>query len=290
MKAMGRKTILITGVSSGIGLAAARLLRSSENNVVATCRLTSLCKIPPEITETENFCVIPLDVIDHESRRAAVVEATNRFGPIDVLINNAAVSFRSATEDMDEEDDLLQLSTNYLGPLALIRLVLPSMRERRKGLIINVSSVGGMMAMPLMGSYSASKFALEGASESLWYELKPWNISVVLVQPGFIHSDSFQRVLKGRLIRERGESASFYRRVYSEMSNFIERGMRNARSTPESVAERIVRLIDDPNPPLRIPATIDAHLFGLIRRFVPRRFYHYFLYRALPGVKHWSDQ
>jgi len=95
---------------------------------------------------------------------------------------------------MTVADEQLQMQTNYFGPLALIRDLLPSMREKGRGKIINVSSVSGMIAMPTMASYSASKHALKGASEALWYEMKPYGINVSLIQPGFIKSNSFHNV------------------------------------------------------------------------------------------------
>jgi short-subunit dehydrogenase len=175
--------------------------------------------------------------------------------------------------------------------MELTRLALPGMRRRRCGRIINISSVGGMMAMPTMGLYSASKFALEGASEALWYEMRPWNVHVTLVQPGFINSESFQRV---RLSRDaeamRAVDGDAYREVYDSMTPFIEGLMNHAFATPDTVARRILETVERRNPPLRVSATIDARVFYMVRRLLPRRLYHWILYRCLPHVRSWGPR
>jgi short-subunit dehydrogenase len=209
-------------------------------------------------------------------------------GGVDILINNAGISYRSVVEHMTEEDEWLQFKTNLFGPAHLIRLVLPGMRARRQGRIINVSSVGGMMAMPTMGEYSASKFALEGLSEALYYEMKPWNVKVSLLQPGFVHSESFKKVLLSKAAQEAVDTGGTYANYYRYMGRFIEKLMKQAMTTPDSLARRILRLMADPNPPLRVPASVDARLFTMMARFMPRRLYHAMLYRSLPGIKRWG--
>ena len=142
-----------------------------------------------------------------------------------------------------------------------------------------------------MSVYSASKFALEGASEGLWYELRPWNISVSLVQPGFINSNGFEKVRvpeEGQFAQREVDAA--YHAHYEHMSNFISRYMRKARATPESVARKIVKTIERKRPPLRVPATIDARIFSFLRRILPRRVYHRLLYWSLPKVRHWGKE
>jgi short-subunit dehydrogenase len=188
-----------------------------------------------------------------------------------------------------EADRRRQLNVNYHAPMELSRAVLPGMRSRRFGRIINISSVGGMMAMPTMSVYSASKFALEGASEALSYEVKPWNIYVTLVQPGFINSDGFEQVrLTASSQRALEAEKSPYHAHYKHMSSFIARIMRRVRATPESVASKIVRVIDDRAPSVRVAGTFDAFLFSALRRFLPRDLYHTVLYRSLPGIDKWG--
>ena len=181
------------------------------------------------------------------------------------------------------------MDVNFRSPMELIRLVLPGMRNKRAGRILTVSSVGGMMAMPTMAVYSASKFALEGAHESLWYEVRPWGIHVSLVQPGFIDSDGFQKVrYTPKSDRSEHELAEPYHEHYVNMSPFIERLMRRSTSTPDSVARVVLRTMRRRNPPLRVPATLDARLFAFLRRILPRSVYHGLLYRMLPNVRLWG--
>jgi len=289
MKRPDSPVVLVTGASSGIGLALARRLWKSEYRAVLTARQSSLARLEEEgFADTDQCLVRPLDVTMAAQREQVIGEVEERWGGVDVLINNAGISYRSVIEHLSEEEELLQLQTNYFGPLALIRLVLPQMRRKRWGRIVNVSSVGGMMAMPTMGAYSASKFALEGASEALWYELRPWNIKVILVQPGFIHSLSFTRVRWSRRARQSVEQADDYTIYYEKMGAFISRLMQAAFSTPERIAGRIVEAAEQEDPPLRICATLDAQFFTLLRRLLPRRLYHWVLYKNLPGVEEWG--
>ena len=285
-----QRTILVTGAASGIGLALVRRLWASEYRVVATARAGAAPGWEKEsFAENERFMMRPMDVTVAADREAIVSEVAKRWGGVDILINNAGISFRSVIEHMSEEDELLQQRTNYLGPMALIRLALPHMRRQRWGRIVNVSSVGGMMAMPTMGSYSASKFALEGASEALWYELKPWNIKVVLVQPGFVHSNSFRGVYWTEKARACLEADDGYAAYYHTMGKFIEGLMNRAVATPDTIAAKIIRAIESGNPRLRIPATVDAYFFYLLRRIMPRRLYHWILWRNLPRIEKWGD-
>lgn len=283
------RVVLVTGASSGIGLALARTLWQSQFRVVITARKESLSKLAREsLTSNERYLVKELDVSRDDERRACIKEIDKDWGGVDILINNAGISYRAVIEHTSEEDYLRQFAVNFLGPMELIRLVLPGMRKKRGGHIINVSSVGGMMAMPTMGAYSASKFALEGASEALWHELKPWNIKVTLVQPGFVHSSSFQKVYLSDMARLSTQGNDGYSLYYQNMQEFIERFMNRSFATPASIARKIMRVVESSNPPLRLPVTADATIFGLMRRFLPRRFYHWVLYRNLPGIKEWG--
>jgi len=284
-------TILITGASNGLGLATAKLLHARGHRLIVTAREQSLDRFAEHpFTATDTVLVRPLDVTDAEQRERIVHEAERRWDGIDVLINNAGVAYRAVLEHVTEADRLAQFDVNYLAPMELARLVLPAMRARRSGKILNVSSVGGMMAMPTMGIYSASKFALEGASEALYYEVRPWNISVTLIEPGFINSDGFEKVRFTTL----GEAArmtpnSDYYAHYHHMDTFIQRIMRRAWATPESVARTVVRTVEKRRPPLRVPATLDAHLFRALRYLLPQRLYHWVLYHSLPGVRGWAN-
>jgi hypothetical protein len=285
--------VLVTGCSTGIGLALARQLEAwPEARLLLTARERSLPRLHAAgFEESERLRMRALDVVDAAQRAGVVAEAEADWGGVDVLINNAGITYRSVTEHLHPDEAFDQLQTNFLAPMDLVRLVLPSMRRKRGGRIINVSSVSGMMAMPTMGAYSASKFALEGATESLWYELRPWGIHVTLVQPGFIHSNAFRRVRYSKAaLRSEQDEADEYSVVYRSMGPFIERLMSLALASPESVARRTLATLDRPRPRLRVSATLDARAFYLLRRWLPRRTYHALLHRALPGVRSWGPR
>ncbi|MGD8607022.1 MAG: SDR family NAD(P)-dependent oxidoreductase [Myxococcales bacterium] len=282
--------VLLTGASTGIGLAIARALIATRHRVILTSRESSLARFDSHgVHESERVRIRPLDVTNAEQRQAVISEAEREWGGIDVLINNAGVSYRAVVEHIAERDLLAQMDVNFRSPMELIRLVLPHMRQKRAGRIITISSVGGMMAMPTMGAYSASKFALEGAHEALWYEVRPWGIGVSLVQPGFVDSDGFQRVrFTPQSNHSEQELAEPYHEHYVNMGPFIEKLMQASRATPESVARVVVRTMHRSRPPLRIPATNDAWGFSLLRRLLPRSTYHWLLYRMLPKVGAWG--
>lgn len=216
-------------------------------------------------------------------------EIISRWTGVDILVNNAGISFRAVVEHMSAAEEQLQFDTNYFGPLGFIRATLPHMRKIGRGKIINVSSVSGMLAMPTMGSYTASKHALEGLSEALWYEVKPLGINVSLIQPGFVRSKSFLKVHYSTRSGPQNESEGLYADYYQNMTPFIERFMRLSLTTPEGVAQKILKVIRWRNPPLWVPVTLDAKLFYYLRRFVPRRLLLPILFSVLPGVRKWGE-
>lgn len=283
-----RRNVFITGCSTGIGQCLLHEFNREAFRIFATVREPFFEAFKSRLPQGsgEIFPYI-LDVTDLETGTRVIQDIEAKHGSIDVLINNAAISYRTVAEEMSEADEAVQMATNYLGPMHLIRLVLPGMRHKGKGHIINVSSVGGMMAMPTMSAYSASKFALEGASEALWYEVKPFGIHVTLVRPGFINSNAFRRVIYGQGSDPENKSSAYYQH-YRHMSGFIEKLMTRTPCTPESTARKIYRVACRRNPPLRVAGTPDALFFSLLRRLLPRRMYHWLLYRSLPGIKHWG--
>ena len=283
-------TVLLTGASTGIGLAIARALLGTRYRVILTARQRSLPRFDShDVRESERVRIRSLDVTNADQREAVIAEAERDWGGIDVLINNAGVSYRAVVEHVADDDRLTQMDVNFRSPMELVRLVLPGMRDKRAGRIITISSVGGMMAMPTMAAYSASKFALEGAHESLWYEVRPWGIRVSLVQPGFVDSDGFQRVrLTPESDRSEHDLSEPYHEHYVNMGPFIAKLMRGSRATPDSVARVVLRTLRRKRPPLRVPATIDALGFSMLRRILPRSTYHWLLYRMLPNVRTWG--
>ncbi len=286
-----KPVVLVTGCSSGIGLALARMLHThNEYRVVVTAREKSIQKIRNEFREDDRFLIRTLDVTSVEDRQRLMAEINKVWGGVDVLVNNAGISYRAVVEHMTPKDEMLQMETNYLGPMGLIRLSLPHMRETGRGKIINISSVAGMLAMPTMSSYSASKFALEGACESLWYEMRPFGVKVCMVQPGFIHSHSFQNVYHTDQSDPTRNWSGPYKDFYQNMTPFVERMMNMSLTTPEKIAKIIIDVIETEHPPLWIPCTLDAKLFYYIRRAFPRRLLLPFLYWCLPKARTWGKE
>ena len=284
------KVVLLTGASSGLGLALARLLLGTDYRLILTARSDSMGRFAAGgISESGRVWLRPLNTTHDAERRQVIAEAARHWGGVDILVNNAGTAYRGVVEHVNDAERQAQLDVNFRAPMELIRLVLPHMRAQRRGRILNISSVGGMMAMPTMGIYSASKFALEGMTESLWYEVRPWNIKVSLVQPGFIRSRSFERTRYTELSEPAARrSDDPYFAHYQHMTRFIAKCMERATATPEDVARVVLKTIRQRNPPLRVAGTLDARVFGLLRRWLPRRLYHALLYRGLPHVRDWG--
>ena len=284
-----KPVIIVTGCGSGIGNALASLLYArQEYRVVITARQKSIPQLLAQFPPNERFMVEALDVTNESARRRLVDSVIHKWQYVDILVNNAGISYRSVVEHMSEGDEILQMSTNYFGPVGLIRAVLPYMREKGRGKIINISSVSGMLAMPTMASYSASKYALEGMSEALWYETKPLGIDVSLIQPGFINSNSFRNVYYTEKSSPKVTEGGPYSDYYNNMSPFVERLMKLSFSTPEKIAKLILKVIRKENPPLWIAATADASFFYYVRRLLPRRLLLPFLFFTLPGARNWG--
>ena len=284
------RNVFITGCSSGIGKRLLDEFCRDGFRVIATVKAPKLEKFKTKLTGRYSD-VVPyaLDVTDLENGSRVIENVLTEYGGIDTLINNAGISYRMVVEEMSEQDEAIQMATNYMGPMHLIRLALPAMRKKGAGHIINVSSVGGMMAMPTMSAYSASKFALEGATESLWYEVRPFGIKVTLVRPGFINSNAFRRVRHGEGTNPHNKRSVYYNH-YQHMANFVEKIMTRTPCTPESAARKIFKVSCMKNPPMRTAGTPDAFFFSTVRRILPRRLYHWLLYRSLPGIKTWGRE
>jgi short-subunit dehydrogenase len=279
-----KRVVLITGCGSGLGRALAkRLYQEKKFRLVATTRSKESAQLlKTELPENEDFYIVPLDVTNQKEREDLVASIYHNWRSIDILINNAGVSYRSVIEHMDDESELHQLEVNYLGPMALIRLVIPGMREKCSGQIINISSVSGMLA--------ASKHALEGATEALWYELRPYGIRITLVQPGFIRSNSFEKVYFSKKAELSKGVEGPYSEYYLHMGQFVDNLMLKSFSTPETISDKIIQLIEKKSPPLWYSATLDASLFFWLRKILPRRVFHKIMFAMLPQVSHWGER
>jgi len=178
---------LITGAPSGIGLALAEHVLAQGHRVTLAARSgAAMAELAARYPHSAHALV--LDVTDSHPRFAVVAEATARMGTIDVLVNNAAIDFLGAVEEQREEDYRAQFEVNFFAAVEMIRLVLPGMRARRAGTIINVSSMDGIASLPANGFYSASKLALEGLTEALWQEIEPLGLRAFLVEPGSVRT------------------------------------------------------------------------------------------------------
>jgi short-subunit dehydrogenase len=285
------KIVLITGASSGLGLALAKKLKNDTNyGLILTSRKESLNRFKEEnIYESNRIWIRPLNVVDHLQISKLIEEINDKLGGVDILINNAGIAERSSVEESDDVYRQQQLDVNYLAPFEIISGVLSKMRQKKFGRIINISSAGGFMAMPTMSSYSASKFALEGATESLWYEVRPWKIAITLVVPGFINSLGHLNTIhtqKCHLSCLNPNSA--YYKHYTNMKQLIAKCMNLSFSTNDSIASKIVKVMKSARPPLRVFVTIDAWLFYWLRKISPPGFYHFLMYSILPNIALWG--
>ena len=245
-------TVLITGCSSGIGAAAVQHFAAQGWNVAATLRNPASAHFEDGAGKVATFA---LDVTDQESVDAAVAQAAERFGQIDVLINNAGYGlfgpFETATQEVIER----QFQTNVFGVFAVTRAVLPHMRERASGVIINVASLTGLVAMPLYSLYAASKFAVVGFSESLSHELGPLGIRVKVFAPGAVATDFSGRSLVRTF---EGDGGPYAQSIGKVMGVFAaNRGTSNA-STPEQLAQALYDAATDGSEQLRYVIGEDA--------------------------------
>ncbi|MCP2031330.1 NAD(P)-dependent dehydrogenase (short-subunit alcohol dehydrogenase family) [Okibacterium sp. HSC-33S16] len=245
-------TWLITGCSTGLGRALATAVLAHGHNAVVTARdVTSVSDITD--TAPESALALALDVTDPAQVAAAVAEAERRFGTIDVLVNNAGYGYRSAIEEAEPEDVQRLFDTNVFGAVAMIRAVLPGMRERRSGAIVNISSIGARLMPPGSGYYAATKAALEGLSGSLAKELAPLGISVTAVEPGGFRTDFAGRSLtqSATPIPDYAETAG-KRRKENDTVHGTQPG------NPGLAAEAIITVVEAPNTPTFLLLGSDA--------------------------------
>lgn len=246
-------TILITGASSGFGLESARLFAAKGYNVVATMRNIAAV---PELDGQPNVLVTHLDVQDPESIQAALNTAIGRFGHIDALVNNAGFSLWGVFESLPRKKIQEQFDVNVFGVMDVTRAILPHFRERQQGVIVNVSSGAGVFGLPMISAYNASKFALEGFSESLSYELLSQGIVVKIVEPGGVLDTQFSQ----RLAQEAAAAppAPDDYAAFIAGAEEVFSGLRaNRLATSADVAKVIFGAVTDGTTQLRYVATED---------------------------------
>lgn len=242
------KTILITGASTGIGRTTAHHFQAQGWNVIATMRSPEK---ETELVALDNVLVTRLDVTDQSSIDEAIAAGLERFGQIDVLLNNAGYGAYGPLEAFPMERIERQFDTNVIGLLAVTKAVLPHFRANRSGTIVNISSIGGQMTFPLGTLYHGTKFAVEGLSEALHYELAPFGVKVKIVEPGMIRTDfggrSFDFV--------NDEAMTEYQDTVQKL--FASFGSAEG-SEPQVVAEVIWEAVTDGTETLRYRAGADA--------------------------------
>ena len=246
------KTWFITGASRGFGAKVAALALAQGDNVVATARN------PEQVTERlgkhDSLLAVALDVTDEAQVKSAVAAAVDRFGQIDVLLNNAGYGLMGAVEEATAAEVERLYRTNVFGLLAVTRAVLPHMRARRSGRIINISSIGGYRSAAGFGVYCSTKFAVEGLSEALHDELAQLGIHVTIVEPGYFRTDfldaSSLSVSHAGIPDYNGTAGAV--RVRAASLNHGQPG------DPERLAKVLVEFAEAPNPPVRLPLGSDT--------------------------------
>ena len=245
------KIAIVTGSSSGIGYATSLLLARNRFHTYATMRNIEKSADIQEITNKERLSlqVIQLDVNDDASIRNSIKRIERENERIDVLINNAGYGLVGAFEDLSVEEIKSQFETNFFGVIRLTQQVLPIMRKQKSGTIVNVSSGAGRIGFPGMSAYVSSKFALEGLSESMSYELEPFGIKVVIIEPGVIRTNFKKNsVMSEKSLDNSSISpySSIIQKIDSSISSIIEHA-----TPPEDVAKAILHAITSNNPELR---------------------------------------
>ncbi len=267
------ETVLVTGATSGLGRATAILLAEHGYRVFAAGRSSDRRASLDAMAGERKLALhsLEMDVRDGDSVDRAIAQITAAGASVDILVNNAGLAYVVPMEEIHLEDLRQQFETNFFGVVRVTQRVLPQMRARRRGRIVNMSSLAGRLALPLFGPYSGSKFALEGMTDALRLEVYPFGIEVVLIEPGYIPTDLEQTALElagsYRENMEHGPYASIYKR-------FVRSWRRNAsraKTTPEDCARIVLRAIRDNPPRTRYQVTLGSEFFLWGMRLLPER-------------------
>jgi NAD(P)-dependent dehydrogenase (short-subunit alcohol dehydrogenase family) len=255
--------VLVTGSSSGIGLETVKLFQSKNWKVAATMRKPEDHAELQRIADVETF---PLDVTDADSIKAAIAGAIEMFGRIDAVVNNAGYGLLGPFESATQEQIERQFHTNVFGLFNVCREIIPYFREQKRGTIVNITSLGGRVAFPFSSLYNATKFAVEGFSESLQYELEPFKIRVKLIEPGPIKTDFYSRSQEVA----RKEGLTIYDHRLEPFMEFMNKGGMEAPDG-SAVAQVIYDAVTDGSGKLRYPINTKGLL--ALRRFLPQSIY-----------------
>jgi NAD(P)-dependent dehydrogenase (short-subunit alcohol dehydrogenase family) len=253
---MGKRTVLITGASSGCGYATGQLFAEKGYQVFGTSRYPDRNEPPPGVT------MLQLDVCSDESVQACVAEVNARAGQIDILVNNAAYELAGALEETSLAEAQAQFDTNFFGVVRMVKAVVPSMRERRGGQIINMSSLAGIYPIPFLGFYTATKHALEGYTEVLRLELRSFNIRVSMVEVGNLNTPmKTNRIIASHLIPD---YESLRTTTLTRFRKFDDEG-----PGPELIAREMLKIVESSKPHLRNFAGLEAWILMVMRRLMP---------------------
>jgi NAD(P)-dependent dehydrogenase (short-subunit alcohol dehydrogenase family) len=250
------KIAIVTGSSSGIGHDISLILARNNFTTYATMRNLQKSSDLKSIAEEEKLSLhfVQLDVTDENSIRNAIEKIHNESGRIDVLVNNAGYALVGAFEDLSIDEIKTQYETNVFGLIRTTQAVLPVMRKQRSGLIVNISSGAGRFGYPTGSAYVSTKFAVEGLSESMSYELEPFGIKTVIIEPGMIKTNFHNAVM---VAKKSQDPNSPYTQLMEGMKNGLTKLIENG-STPEYVAEIVYHAISNENPKLRYLAGKDV--------------------------------
>ena len=249
------KTALVTGCSSGIGYSTCLLLARNNFKVYGTVRNLSKSKKIQEVIDKEkiHLKIILLDVNDSESIQNAIRDILYDSRKIDVLINNAGYGMFGPIEDITTEDVKLQFETNFFGVIRLIKEIVPIMRKQGNGTIVNISSMVGRFGVPLNAAYVSSKFAIEGLSESISYELAEFGIKIIVIEPGVVQTNFFNNLKINGL-----DTSSPYYELMKKRVSFLKIAMKNSPTSSSQVANTILDALNSKRPEFRYVIGIDA--------------------------------
>lgn len=252
-----KKVALVTGSSSGMGFTTAVMLARAGIHTYASMRNLKKSKTITDLANKENLPlqVIQLDVNDDKSVKDAIAKIVTEKERIDVLVNNAGYGLFGSIGDVSIEEMKAQFETNFFGVMRVTQLVLPTMRKQKSGTIVNVSSVGGRISLPVLSAYNSTKFALEGLSESMSYELEPFGIKVIIIEPGVIRTNIMDSSIFAKKAQD--PKSPYFSLIQKVESNFKSM-MENKSSPPEEVAKVILGALTSKNPQLRYTVGDDA--------------------------------
>jgi NAD(P)-dependent dehydrogenase (short-subunit alcohol dehydrogenase family) len=268
-----RDTVLITGGTDGLGRAAAWLLAERGYRVFAGGRSAEKLQALNQLARERKLPLeaIEFDVCDDASVEKGIAEIERRAGPVDILVNNAGIAIAAMMEEVTLDDLRKQFETNLFGVMRVTRRVLPEMRRRRRGRIINMSSISGKVAMPTMGPYAASKHALEAVSDALRLELHPFDIQVVLIEPGYIPTNMNRTAAELSSAYAKGAERSPYAAIYQCFMSTWQKTRKASRYKPEDCARVVLRAIEEPSPRPRYAVTQRAKMGILAKRLLSDR-------------------